>query len=87
MNTNKPNGAAPAFHGVKLCGLYKKKRQKDGKTYLMGRCSLLSKVLILSNADKGDDERAPDFFLVLVEDVKEFKPKPAPTLEAAPDDF
>lgn len=86
------NGYKPQSK-VKLCGLYKQKRQRDGKTYLAGRVSFLSKFLCLPNDQKTADSPAyePDFWLFLVEDEK--KPKAAPVAAmseepvAAPDEF
>lgn len=73
------NGAAPfaPCHKVKLCGLYKQKRKKDGKTYLVGRNSYSSKFLILPNDEKKSDNE-PDFWIFAVED--EVKPKTAPQI-------
>lgn len=72
---NRPQkGAAPASFGakVKLCGLWKQKRKKDGKTYLVGRNSFTSKLLVMPNDDKKADNE-PDFWVFVVED--ELKPK------------
>lgn len=68
------NGAAPFAPStkVKLCGLYKQKRKKDGKTYLVGRNSYSSKFLVLPNDEKKSDSE-PDFWIFAVED--EVKPK------------
>ena len=48
------------------------KRKKDGKTYLVGRNSFTSKLLILPNDEKASDKE-PDFWVFVVED--EVKPK------------
>lgn len=73
------------FEGVKIAGLYKQKRKKDGKTYLTGKLNFQSRLLILPNEKKQADNE-PDFnvFLVPIED------KPKPTQQVAPiaeDDF
>lgn len=71
MNPN--NSKAPAKM-VKLCGVYKNKRQKDNKTYLAGRLSFSSKLLILPNPEKtGPNDGQPDFNVLIVED--EAKPR------------
>jgi hypothetical protein len=73
MNPNpKPNGKPGAM--VKVAGLYKCKRKRDGKTYLTGRASLFSKFLVLPNEEKSADNE-PDFWLFAVDAPKEF-PKP-----------
>lgn len=74
MNRQQTNGVAPASFGakVKLCGLYKQKRKRDGKTYLVGRNSFTSKILVLPNEEKKADNE-PDFWVFIVED--ELKPK------------
>ncbi len=74
MQNQAPNTYKPSPK-VKLCGLYKQKRQRDGKTYLTGRVSLFSKFLILPNDKKTADSPAyePDFWLYLVEDEKKLK--------------
>lgn len=86
MNRPQTNGAAPAPFGakVKLCGLYKQKRKRDGKTYLVGRNSYSSKLLVLPNDDKKSASE-PDFWVFAVED--EVKPKAtAPTAAPSTDD-
>jgi hypothetical protein len=69
---NKPNGKPAPM--VKVAGLYKCKRKRDGKTYLTGRASLFSKFLVLPNEEKSADNE-PDFWLFAVDSPKEF-PKP-----------
>lgn len=83
-NPTNPKGGSPfaPTHKVKLCGLYKQKRKKDGKIYLVGRNSFSSKFLILPNDEKKSDSE-PDFWIFAIED--EVKPK-APLSVAAPDD-
>jgi hypothetical protein len=50
---------------TKLCGVYKNVSAKTGKTYLTGRLSFTSKLLILPNLDKQQDSE-PDFNVFLV---------------------
>jgi uncharacterized protein (DUF736 family) len=66
---------------LKIAGLYKQKRKKDGKTYLTGKLNFATRLLVLPNEKKQADNE-PDFnvFLVPIEE----KPKPRP--EAAPPD-
>jgi uncharacterized protein (DUF736 family) len=58
---------------LKIAGLYKQKRKKDGKTYLTGKLNYQSRLLVLPNEKKQADNE-PDFnvFLVPIEE----KPKP-----------
>jgi hypothetical protein len=60
---------------LKIAGLYKAKRKKDGKTYLTGKLNYQSRLLVLPNDKKAADNE-PDFnvFLVPIEE----KPKLAP---------
>jgi hypothetical protein len=63
---------------LKIAGLYKAKRKKDGKVYLTGKLNWQSRLLVLPNDKKTADSPSnePDFnvFLVPIEE----KPKPAP---------
>lgn len=69
---------------LKIAGLYKQKRKKDGKTYLTGKLNYQSRLLVLPNDKKTADSPAnePDFnvFLVPVEE------KPKPTTPPTPAD-
>ncbi len=69
---------------VKIGGLYKKHRQKDGREYLTGRFGFGARLLVLPNDKKTADSppNEPDFniFVVPIEE----KPKPKP--EAVPPD-
>jgi hypothetical protein len=91
QNPNQ-NGYKPQSK-VKLCGLYKQKRQRDGKTYLAGRVSYTAKFLCLPNDEKTADSPAyePDYWLFLVEDEKkprgEAAPIPASSTEVVDDPF
>lgn len=63
-NNNKP----PAKM-VKMCGVYKNRRQSDNKMYLAGRLSFSSKLLILPNPEKkNDSDGQPDFNVLIVEE-------------------
>lgn len=72
------------FEGVKLTGLYKQKRKKDGKTYLTGKLNYGARLLILPNEKKQADNE-PDFnvFLVPIEE----KPKQAAQSHQVADDL
>ena len=74
--------------GVKIAGLYKQKRKKDGRAYLTGKLNYGARLLVLPNDKKTPDSPAnePDFnvFLVPIED----KPKaPAAPPDVAGDDL
>ena len=60
---------------VKMAGVYKQKRERDGKTYLVGRLNYGAKLLILPNERAGAPHEA-DFNVFIVEDVKAPTPKP-----------
>jgi hypothetical protein len=69
--------------GVRIAGLYKQKRKKDGRSYLTGKLNYGARLLVLPNDKKTPDSPAnePDFnvFLVPIED----KPKPQAALPDA----
>ncbi len=72
------------FEGVKIAGLYKQKRKKDGKTYLTGKLNYQSRLLILPNEKKQADNE-PDFNVFLVPIEEKPKPTAQPQPEAQPD--
>jgi hypothetical protein len=63
---------------IKIGGLYKKHRQKDGREYLTGRFGFGARLLVLPNDRKTADSppNEPDYciFVVPIED----NPKPGP---------
>ncbi len=69
--------------GLKIAGIYKKARQKDGRTYLTGKLNYCTRLLVLPNDKKTADSPSnePDFnvFLVPIEE----KPKPQAALPDA----
>ena len=65
----KPNAKTKPSPMVKLAGVYKQKRARDGKTYLVGRLNYGAKLLILPN-DKVGQPHEPDFNVFIVEDEK-----------------
>lgn len=75
--------------GVKIAGLYKQKRKKDGRAYLTGKLNYGARLLVLPNDKKTESSPAnePDFnvFLVPIDD----KPKPSaqPALDTGDDDL